>query len=237
MGLLLILGILTRLLPWVLNLLLGSELAHPLERLGDLTTISNWLLLLPLGVALYFLGGGRQRLPKEFVFIELLHNSLKILGGLCLVLLPACTLHDVAALNQQLGVQTTRLEQLNANQSKVALRAAEAGNSAEMVALAKGVSLTLPAVPGESTAMTRWRLQNELDKQRQQELKKLNLINQPLYEQVLMSKRSTVTTILLQLITGVGLLLIRRQSGQQIKRHGLTPPLFFRVDPVRGGRK
>ena len=39
-----------------------------------------------------------------------------------------------------------------------------------------------------------------------------------------------ITTLLLQAVTGAGMLLIRRQGRRQMQRLGLTPVLFFRTD-------
>jgi hypothetical protein len=42
--------------------------------------------------------------------------------------------------------------------------------------------------------------------------------------------------VVLQVITGIGLLVLHRQGSREIYRHGLTPALFFRNDPVRRRR-
>ena len=39
-----------------------------------------------------------------------------------------------------------------------------------------------------------------------------------------------ITTLMLQGISGIGLLLLWRQGRRQIKRMGLNPALFFRTD-------
>jgi len=188
-------------------------------------------------VSLYLLGGGRQRLPREFPLLDLVHNSLLPLAVGCLVVLPAFTLHDVGSLNQQGLVQLQRLEQLQTKQNQLVDQARKAGDAAKVVQLAKGAGLSMPAMAGEPAALASWRLERLLEQQRQKELEKDTLLRLTPYEQELMSKRRSMSTVLLQLITGVGLLLLKRQSSSQIQRHGLTPPLFFRVDPVRGGRK
>jgi hypothetical protein len=51
----------------------------------------------------------------------------------------------------------------------------------------------------------------------------------PLHQHLLNPVR-LVTTLLLQGVTGAGLLLIRRQGRRQMRRLGLTPALFFRAD-------
>lgn len=237
-GMVLLVGVASRILAWLLALIFpaGQE-AGPLDRLAHLTSLSNWLLLLPLGVSLYLLGGGRQRLPREFALLDLVHNSLVPLAVGCLVVLPAFTLHDVGSLNQQGLVQLQKLEQVQTKQNLLVDQARKAGNAATVVQLAKGAGLSLPAMAGEPASLASWRLERLLEQQRQKELQNDTLLRLSPYEQELMSKRRSLTTVLLQLITGAGLLLLQRQSKSQIQRHGLKPHLFFRVDPVRGGRK
>lgn len=48
-----------------------------------------------------------------------------------------------------------------------------------------------------------------------------------------------ITTLLLQSVTGAGLLLMQRQGRRQMQRVGLSPALFFRTDatgPAKGSR-
>ncbi|MBM5822913.1 MAG: hypothetical protein FJ082_10835 [Cyanobacteria bacterium K_Offshore_surface_m2_011] len=59
-------------------------------------------------------------------------------------------------------------------------------------------------------------------------------------QQHLLNPVRLITTLLLQGITGAGLLLIRRQGRRQMQRLGLTPALFFRTDttgPVQQHRR
>jgi len=61
----------------------------------------------------------------------------------------------------------------------------------------------------------------------------------PLHQHLLNPVR-LITTLLLQGVTGAGLLLIRRQGRRQMRRLGLTPALFFRTDatgPVQQQRR
>ena len=51
----------------------------------------------------------------------------------------------------------------------------------------------------------------------------------PLHQHLLNPVR-LITALLLQSITGAGLLLMRRQGRRQMRRVGLTPALFFRTD-------
>ncbi len=59
-------------------------------------------------------------------------------------------------------------------------------------------------------------------------------------QQHLLNPVRLVTTLLLQGVTGAGLLLLRRQGRRQMQRVGLTPALFFRTDatgPVQQHRR
>ena len=49
-------------------------------------------------------------------------------------------------------------------------------------------------------------------------------------QQHLLNPVRLITTLLLQAVTGAGLLLIRRQGRRQMQRLGLTPVLFFSTD-------
>jgi len=62
----------------------------------------------------------------------------------------------------------------------------------------------------------------------------------PPMQQHLLNPVRLITTLLLQGVTGAGLLLIRHQGRRQMRRVGLTPALFFRTDatgPVRQHRR
>lgn len=59
-------------------------------------------------------------------------------------------------------------------------------------------------------------------------------------QQHLLNPVRLITTLLLQGVTGAGLLLIRLQGQRQMRRLGLTPALFFRTDstgPVQQHRR
>ncbi len=62
----------------------------------------------------------------------------------------------------------------------------------------------------------------------------------PALHQDLLNPVRLITTLLLQAVTGAGLLLLRRQGLRQMRRVGLTPALFFRTDatgPVHQHRR
>lgn len=96
-GVLLILIVLSRL---VVFLFAGLHLG-PLEKLSSLGTLASALPLLPLGISLYLLGAGRNRLRQEHRVMMLLHYSLLPLALMVLLALPAVILHQVS-LGQQL---------------------------------------------------------------------------------------------------------------------------------------
>ncbi len=59
-------------------------------------------------------------------------------------------------------------------------------------------------------------------------------------QQDLLNPLRLITTLLLQSVTGAGLVLMQRQGRRQMKRVGLTPALFFRTDstgPVQQHRR
>ncbi|MEB3349207.1 MAG: hypothetical protein VKO00_04205 [Cyanobacteriota bacterium] len=58
---------------------------------------------------------------------------------------------------------------------------------------------------------------------------------QPLspYQIEIISPLRSATAMVLSLLAGVGLLLLYRQSAAEIRRHGLTPAIFFKADAVR----
>jgi hypothetical protein len=136
----------------------------PMARLKGLVGLSPLLPLLPLGFCLYFLGGGNRRHRREQGWPPALHRALLPLALLCLLALPALTLHDAYSLHSQRPRQQLEI---------------------------------LSSVP-------------------------------------------LLTTLLVQGVTGAGLLLMRRQGRRQMQRVGLTPGLFFRTDatgPVRHHRR
>jgi hypothetical protein len=90
-GVVLMLIVMARLLVF---LLLGLHLG-PLEQLSTLGALSNWLPLLPLAVALYLLGAGRQRLWHEKGVLIVLHHGLIPLALICVLALPSAILQNL----------------------------------------------------------------------------------------------------------------------------------------------
>jgi hypothetical protein len=152
-------------------LLAGSfaSVEAPAGRLNGLIGLSPALPLLPVGFALYLVGGGHRRHRRERPWTGALHGALLPLGLILLLLLPAVTIHDAATLVSQRQVAPL-----------------------------------------------------------------------PPMQQHLLNPVRLITTLLLQGVTGAGLLLIRHQGRRQMRRVGLTPALFFRTDatgPVRQHRR
>lgn len=163
-GVLLLLMVLSRLLVQVFP---SSRSA--IELLAGITSLSNWLLLLPIGICLYLLGGGQSRLRHEVAITTLLHRSLVVLALICLLALPVITLQQTAAIHVQKQLQV-----------------------------------------GTTTVSA--------------------------YEKELISPARTTVTVSLQVIAGFGLLALQHQGNREIRRHGLTPALFFGSDVVKRRR-
>jgi hypothetical protein len=98
-GVLLLLIVLARVLVF---LFAGLHLG-PLEKLSSLNALANALPLLPLGMSLYLLGAGRNRVSREHSLMILLHHSLLPLALLVFLALPAAIMHQWA-LGQRLAV-------------------------------------------------------------------------------------------------------------------------------------
>ena len=102
-GVLLMLIVLARVLVY---LFAGLHLG-PLEKLSSLSALASALPLLPLGISLYLLGAGRNRLNREQAFMILLHHSLLPLALLVLLVLPAAIVHQLALGQQLTATQLT----------------------------------------------------------------------------------------------------------------------------------
>ena len=228
-GLLLLLFVLARGLQ---PLLLGRD-SPPIHALASITALSNWLPLLPLGISLYLLGGGRQRLPREMLPASLLHRALVPLALVCLLLLPAITLYHWMPLSQQQAEALAKQQDLRESHRQWLEQAEQATTAERVQSVARRHRINLPSMPGETAEVSRWRLAQIL------ELELTNLrLQQPIlklspYELDLLSLPRTSATLLMQLITGAGLLLLHRQGSREIKRQGLNPSIFFGLDPVR----
>jgi hypothetical protein len=225
-GILLLLVLATRFIGVVL-----SFAGPPIEVLAAITTLSNWLPLLPLGISLYLLGGGRQRQPREFVPARLLHKSLVPLALACLLLLPSVTLFHVVQLSGEMTKAQAQDQLLVQRQNELLRRTLAADASAEVQALALQYGIDLPAAPAEPVGLTNWRLARSLELELSAARKSSVLLSLSPYQRELLSPFRNVSTLMMQLITGVGLLLLHHQGSREIRRHGMGISLFFQVDP------
>lgn len=208
--------------------------APPIQKLAALTNLSNWLPLLPLGISLYLLGGGRQRRREEFIPTEALHRSLLPLALACLLLLPWLTLKDMVTLNRERRVAVEQEQTLQISNSEWSLLAERSQSSEQIRALARRAQVKVPIPAGEPVELSRWRFDRALEIAEETSRKANPLLNLTPWELQAFSTPRAIATVALQLITGFGLLLLHRQGSREMHRHGLSVSLFFRSDPVRG---
>lgn len=171
LGQLRLVGLLLLVLELSTLLLAGSfaSVEAPAGRLNGLIGLSPALPLLPVGFALYLVGGGHRRDRREQPWTGALHGALLPLGLILLLLLPAVTIHDAATLFSQRQLA--------------------------------------PVTP---------------------------------LQQHLLNPVRLITTLLLQGVTGAGLVVMQLRGRRQMRRVGLTPSLFFRTDatgPVHHHRR
>ncbi|MFM7361846.1 MAG: hypothetical protein ACKO25_08495 [Cyanobium sp.] len=88
----------------------------------------------------------------------------------------------------------------------------------------------------EPVELSRWRFSQVIEKELSHLRRQRPILSLSPYELELLSLPRVASTLLLQLITGVGLLLLQRQGSREIHRHGLSSAMFFRLDPVRHHR-
>jgi hypothetical protein len=202
-----------------------------IQQISAVSALSNWLPLLPLGISLYLLGGGRQRQPREFVPTEVLHRFLVPLALLCLLVLPAITLNDVLRLRGEINAAELSERRLLRQHTNWIQQADRAPSPEAVGAVARSHGLTLPVAQGEPVALTRWRLARTLEMKQASFRRSTALLALSPYQRELLSLPRIGSTVAMQFITGIGLLLLHRQGSREIKRHGLTISLFFRADP------
>lgn len=225
-GILLLLVLATR----GIGLFLSLE-GPSIQQLSALTNLSNSLPLLPLGISLYLLGGGRQRQPREFLPTEVLHRFLVPLALASLVLLPSITLSNVQQLRQSMTRAESEEQVMVSRQAEWLEQADRATTPSALRAIAQSHSIDLPISDNEPVALSRWRLARTLELELTKVRKASPMLSLSPYQRELLSVPRCGSTILMQLITGVGLLLLHRQGSREIKKHGLSVALFFRADP------
>jgi hypothetical protein len=212
----------------------------PAGRLSGMVGLTPALPLLPLGSSLYLLGGGHRRHRREQAWTPALHRALLPLGLVVLLLLPAVTIHDAASLASDRHQALKQKEERLASRQQNLERIQAARSAAEIARLAKDQGLTVPAGADETKALGLWRYELSQERQRREgEADPSRLSLSPLHQDLLNPVR-LLTTLLLQGISGAGLLLMRRQGLRLMRRVGPPPALFFRTDttgPVRHRRR
>ncbi len=212
----------------------GSE--PPVQRLAGMIGLAPILPLLPLGFTLQLLGGGHRRHRREHHWTPALHRFLLPLGLIVLVLLPAITIHDAALLiGERRQALRDRQERRNSEQEN--LERIQAARSAEEIArLGRAHGLTIPAGPAEPKAVGLWRYEVSLERQRREDEAMASRPYGAPWPLELLQPVRLLTTLLLQVASGGGLLLLRGRGLRMMRRMGLTPAQFFRTDatgPVR----
>jgi hypothetical protein len=136
---------------------------------------------------------------------------------------------------QRLGVELRNAEnkdqEMVSQQAQWLQEADHATTPAALGAIAKSYGLDLPISANEPVGLSRWRLARTLELELTKARKASPMLSLSPYQRELLSLPRCGSTILMQLITGVGLLLLHRQGSREIKKHGLSVALFFRADP------
>lgn len=195
----------------------------PQARLAGLVGLTPALPLLPLGFSLYLLGGGHRRHRREQTWAPILHRIVLPAGLICLVILPAVTLHD--------GFSVIR-------QRQQVLRAQEARQIRDQRILER--IRVAPSAAGEEKAISLWRYEMAQARRRQEIATAASRASLSAFQHEILSPVRLLTTLLVQLVSGAGLLLMRLQGRRHMKRVGLTPSLFFRTNatgPMRQERR
>jgi hypothetical protein len=231
-GVLMLLAVLAR---STAPLLLGFD-GTPIERLAAISTFSAALPLLPLGISLYLLGGGRRRRPQEFQPATLLHQSLVPLALLCMLVLPALTLRSAIVVQRERTEAVAMQNELHSRHHQWLAEAEQATTVEKVRGLAARNQLTLPSMTGEPVELSRWRFSQVLEQDFSKLRRERPVLSLSPYELELLSLPRIASTLALQLITGVGLVLLQRQGSREMHRHGLTSAMFFRLDPMRQHR-
>jgi hypothetical protein len=204
----------------------------PLVRLTVMANFSPSLLLLPLGCSLYLLAGGNRRHRREQLWTYAIHQALLPMAVICLLMLPSVTIHAAASAADSRRMAQQAQDELAASQQQTLERIRSAGSAAEVARLAKASGIDIPTTAGASIESSLWRYEIALERQRRENLAAGTLSPTSRLELENLSPLSTLTSLALQLSTGLGLLLLQRQGVRRMQRVGLTPALFFRTDAI-----
>ncbi len=202
----------------------------PLARLTGLASLSQSLLLLPLGFSLYLLAGGNRRNRREQLWTYLVHQALLPLAVVCLLVLPAVTLLDAVTAADSRGKALRAQEELTASQQQLLEKMRAADTTAEVARLVRAQGIELPTAAGPSIDASVLRFELAMERQGRESRRERSLVSPSPYELEILSPLRTLTSLALQISAGLALLLLHRQGVRQMKRVGLTPVLFFRTD-------
>ena len=106
-------------------------------------------------------------------------------------------------------------------------------NADQIRALARRADVKVPIPAGEPVELSRWRFDRALEISEEEMRKASPILSLSPWEQQMLSLPRVAATVVLQVITGIGLLLLHRQGSREMHRHGLNVAMFFRSDPVR----
>lgn len=202
----------------------------PQARLAGLVGLTPALPLLPLGFSLYLLGGGHRRHRREHTWAPTLHRFVLPAGLICLLILPAVTLHDGFSLIRQRQQVLRAQEARQIRDQRIRERIQVAPSALAVARQARARGFEIPAAAGEPKAIGLWRYDMAQARRRQEIGTAASRTSLSAFQQEILSPARLLTTLLVQLVTGAGLLLMRLQGRRQMKRVGLTPSLFFRTD-------
>ena len=207
---------------------------RPLDRLAGLVDLSDWLLLLPIGISLYLLGGGQGRLRREPAITTALHYALLPLGLSCLLLLPALTIGQANHLATRLTLARSAQEARLASHRRWLEEAGRSGQGAAILQLARRHGHALPGKAEDPPELLLWRYEQLLDQKAREAAAETPLLGLSAWERGLLEPLRVGLAVLLQLLAGVGLLLLKRQGSREVRRHGVSPAQFFQSGPMRG---
>ncbi len=94
---------------------------------------------------------------------------------------------------------------------------------------ARARGFEIPAAAGEPKTISLWRYDMAQARRRQEISTAASRASLSAFQQEILSPVRLLTTLLVQLVTGAGLLLMRHQGRRQMQRLGLTPSLFFQT--------
>ena len=140
----------------------------PQARLAALVGLTPALPLLPLGFSLYLLGGGHRRHRREHPWAPTLHRVLLPAGLICLVILPAVTLHDGFSLHRQRRQVLRGQEERQIRDQRALERIRVAPSAVAVARQARARGFEIPAAAGEPKTISLWRYDMAQARRRQE---------------------------------------------------------------------